>query len=379
MTLGDILTDQVHARPQAAALVDLRGGRERRLTFAELEREVTATAAWMQTQGLRHGQAVLVFVPMSADLYIALLAMFRLGVVALFLDPSSGRAHLEQCCARWRPDALLAVPKAHLLRVRSAALRRIPLKYVIDGWMPGARRWRGGDAGVLLPPATPVSAGSPALVTFTSGSTGAPKAAVRTHGFLVEQYCVLAPHLALQPGEVDLATLPIFTLANLAAGVTTVIPPIDLRRPGAVEGAAVIAAIARCGVTRVTASPAFFERVVEAAQMRGEKLPTLRQLHTGGAPVFPRLLQALREVAPIDEAIAHLASDPRLEPDAASKIAEMLRSMYDALAKAPAQRQVVACHLRAASMLRPGVPERLNSLLGEMHNKLAARVSAGEL
>lgn len=88
---------------------------------------------------------------------------------------------------------------------------------------------------------------------------------------------------------------------------------------------------------------------------------------------------ALREVAPIDEAIAHLASDPRLEPDAASKIAEMLRSMYDALAKAPAQRQVVACHLRAASMLRPGVPERLNSLLGEMHNKLAARVSAGEL
>lgn len=87
---------------------------------------------------------------------------------------------------------------------------------------------------------------------------------------------------------------------------------------------------------------------------------------------------ALREVAPIDEAIAHLASDPRLEPDAASKIAEMLRSMYDVLAK-PAQRQVVACHLRAASMLRPGVPERLNSLLGEMHSKLAARVSAGEL
>lgn len=88
---------------------------------------------------------------------------------------------------------------------------------------------------------------------------------------------------------------------------------------------------------------------------------------------------ALREVAPIDEAIAHLASDPRLEPDAAAKIADMLRSMYDALAKAPAQRPVVACHLRAASLLRPGAPQRLNSLLGEMHDKLAARVAAGEL
>jgi transcriptional regulator with XRE-family HTH domain len=86
-----------------------------------------------------------------------------------------------------------------------------------------------------------------------------------------------------------------------------------------------------------------------------------------------------RQVAPIDEAIAHLAADPRLAPDAASKIADVLRNMYDVLAKAPAQRQVVACHLRAASVLRPGVPHRLNSLLGEMHDKLAARVAGGEL
>lgn len=86
-----------------------------------------------------------------------------------------------------------------------------------------------------------------------------------------------------------------------------------------------------------------------------------------------------RQVAPIDEAIAHLAADPRLTPDAASKIVDVLRNMYDVLAKAPAQRQVVACHLRAASVLRPGVPHRLNSLLSEMHDKLAARVAGGEL
>lgn len=88
---------------------------------------------------------------------------------------------------------------------------------------------------------------------------------------------------------------------------------------------------------------------------------------------------AEREVAPIDEAIAHLASDPRLEPDAASQIADVLRKMYAVLAKEPTQRQVIACHLRAASMLRPGVPHRLNSILGEMHEKLIARVAAGEL
>lgn len=88
---------------------------------------------------------------------------------------------------------------------------------------------------------------------------------------------------------------------------------------------------------------------------------------------------AEREVAPIDEVIAHLSADPRLGPDAASKIVDVLRGMYDALAQAPAQRPVIACHLRAAGVLRPGVPQRLNSLLGQMHDELAALMAAGKL
>ncbi|WP_238579652.1 hypothetical protein [Agreia bicolorata] len=81
----------------------------------------------------------------------------------------------------------------------------------------------------------------------------------------------------------------------------------------------------------------------------------------------------------MDEVIAHLSADPRLEADAASKIASVLKNMYDVLAKAPTHRPVVACHLRAASALRPGVPHRLNLMLGAMHDKLAERVAAGEL
>ena len=126
-TIGEILREQARNRPDAVAIVDSRASRERRLTFAELERETAAAAEWLRARGLSKGKAVLVFVPMSADLYVSLLAMFRLGVVALFLDPSAGRLHLAQCCARWAPDALLAIPRAHLLCVRSAALRKIPL------------------------------------------------------------------------------------------------------------------------------------------------------------------------------------------------------------------------------------------------------------
>lgn len=91
------------------------------------------------------------------------------------------------------------------------------------------------------------------------------------------------------------------------------------------------------------------------------------------APITPR------EVNPIDEAISHLTSDPRLEPAAASKIAEMLRTMYDALAVNIAGPPVVACHLRAANVLRPGVPQRLNKILGSMHESLERQVAAGEI
>src|SRR5262249_16375838 len=188
----------------------------------------------------------LVFAPMSADLYVALLALFRLGAAALFLDPSAGKAHLEQCCARWPPDAMLAVPKAHLLRFVSPPLRKIPLKIAVSGWVPATRRWldvqtapRDRDAREAS-----IRPDDPALVTFTSGSTGVPKAAVRTHAFLLAQHQVLAKRIELEAGEVDLATLPIFVLANLASGVTTVIPDVDLRRPGEIDPATIFAQIA---------------------------------------------------------------------------------------------------------------------------------------
>jgi acyl-CoA synthetase (AMP-forming)/AMP-acid ligase II len=314
-TIVEILTAQARTRPDAAALVEAGPDRGRRMTFAELETAVGRAAEELAGLGLRRGEAVLVFVPMSVDLYVALLAMFRLGVVAIFLDPSAGRAHLERCCARWPPRALLAVPRAHLLRLVSPALRSIPLKLVSRGWVPAARRWPTGAAqGSVTPERRDApTTEDPALVTFTSGSTGTPKAAVRTQGFLVAQHRVLAPAIALQAGDVDLATLPVFTLANLASGVTTVIPSVDLRRPGAVDGAQVWADLERHEVTRVTASPAFFERLIAHGRSAGRTLPGLRQLYTGGAPVFPRLLEALQALAP-NAAVVAVYGSTEAEP-----------------------------------------------------------------
>lgn len=87
-----------------------------------------------------------------------------------------------------------------------------------------------------------------------------------------------------------------------------------------------------------------------------------------------------REVSPLDLAITHLSADPRLKGDDAAKIASMMRDMYEALARVetPA-RPLVACHLRAASVMRPGVPDRLAGILTDMNAELQRLVEAGEL
>ena len=145
-----------------------------------------------------------------------------------------GRERLDACVRRVRPAAFVGVPRAHLLRLTSPAIRSIPLKMAIGGGVPGARAVL-RDVAAPEAQLEPCALDTPAIITFTSGSTGEPKAAVRTHGFLAAQHRALVESLALVPGEVDLCTLPIFLLANLASGVTSVIPDADLRSPGTID------------------------------------------------------------------------------------------------------------------------------------------------
>lgn len=87
-----------------------------------------------------------------------------------------------------------------------------------------------------------------------------------------------------------------------------------------------------------------------------------------------------RRETPLEEAISHLKADPRLKPDAASSIASVIRQMYDALAEeAQPPKALIACHLRAAPTMRPGVPDRLGQLLVDMHAGLQRLAEAGDL
>ncbi|HEY7982998.1 MAG TPA: AMP-binding protein [Ktedonobacterales bacterium] len=303
MNIAAILSERAATHPDVPAIIDAPRGRAaqaRTTTYAGLERAAAQGATLLWGAGLRPGDRVLVFVPMSAELYAVLIALFRLGLVPMFVDPSSGLEHLERCCKLMPPRAFVGSPKAHLLRALSPALRRIPLRIVVGGVAPGALRWSHARQ---LAPWAPIHASGdddPALISFTSGSTGAPKVCVRSHRLLLAQQAVLARHFGgdVVVGTRALTALPIFVLAYLAGGATSVIPPGDLRHPARINPVAVVAALEAHQPTRAGASPAFWERIVAHCQATGQTLPALSHIYLGGAPVFPHLLRALHAVAP---------------------------------------------------------------------------------
>jgi olefin beta-lactone synthetase len=329
MNIAEILLRRASELGNSAAIVDVHRNRDRFYTFRELEAATAGVAGQLNAAGLKPGDGVLLLHPVAAELYLVLIALFRLGGVAIFLDPSVGREHVERCCAIFPPKAFFSSPRAQLLRWTTPALRRVPRAFC-SGWFPRAQRLNFNAGSKSLNQIFPLPPDAPALVTFTSGSTGQPKAALRSHGFLVAQHHALEASLELQPGTRDLTTLPIFVLANLASGVTSVLPDADLRSPDKIAPRPVLAQIARHKIQTTAASPAFLSRLLDECESSGAVLSSLSSIFIGGAPVFPGLLRKAKQSCPQAEVWAVYGST-EAEPMAEIALSDISKDDFDAM------------------------------------------------
>jgi acyl-CoA synthetase (AMP-forming)/AMP-acid ligase II len=322
-----ILRDVARTVPDTPALVT-RGadGQDRRVTFRILWERIDRVSTGLRRLGLGPGDRAIVMIPMSIELYVALLAILKLGAVAVFVDPWIGWRQIAAFAAFAEPRAYVGVGRSHLLRWLAPRLRKIPLT-VTTG-----RRWGSLPAGQTLAElettpgngvVAPVAPDDSALVTFTSGSSGEPKGADRTHGFLVAQHRALAAEFPAAPGDVDMPMFPVFALNNLATGVPSIVPAMDFRRVDRVDAATVLGQMRAHGVTTCTASPPFFDRLAGHLSRTGEAPPSLRRLLTGGAPVSDAQLRVWRGAFPGTEIqvvygsteaepVAHLSAEERL-------------------------------------------------------------------
>ncbi len=234
MNVLTVLREVAARVPDRPALIaPAADGGGRRCTFAELRDRIDQAAMGLRRLGLGPEERAIVIIPMSIELYVALLAVLQIGAVAVFVDPWIGVRQIAAFAAFAEPRAWIGVPRSHLLRLVSGALRSIPVT-VTTGFRLGPLPARSTLAELEAEPGDgvihPVLPGSPALITFTSGSSGEPKGANRTHGFLLAQHRALAAEFPAAEGGVDMTMFPVFSLNNLAIGVTTVVPDLDFRR-----------------------------------------------------------------------------------------------------------------------------------------------------
>jgi acyl-CoA synthetase (AMP-forming)/AMP-acid ligase II len=281
-----ILLQHAENQPNKIALIDAN---DEEISFKNLLAEVQKRAQFLKEKGIKKGDAILVFVPMSIELYSWILGIWYAGATAVFVDAWAKTQRLEQCCKIAKPRAFLGTPKAHLLRILSKEIRKIPLK-IISGFTAFK-----SEKTFLKP--VEVNEADTALITFTTGSTGIPKAAKRTHEFLLQQHLVLKKHIAQPENSIDLPALPVFVLHNLGSGITSVLPDADPRSPEKSEPEKLLQQIEKYKISTSVASPILFLRLADYILKSGKKT-FLKEIHTGGAPVFPKQAGVLLKAFP---------------------------------------------------------------------------------
>ncbi|MCC8338826.1 acyl-CoA synthetase [Streptomyces sp. R1] len=238
-----------HASPLFPALADtgaaadrpaLRFG-ERSLTYAELAAAAGATAGRIGGAG-----RVAVWASPAMETAVAVVAALLAGVAAVPLNPKSGDRELAHILADSAPSLVLAPPDAELPPAL-AALERVDVDARARGAVPEEH----------------ADEGDPALVVYTSGTTGPPKGAVIPRRALAATLDALADAWRWTGDDVLVQGLPLFHVHGLVLGVLG-----PLRRGGSVrhlgrfstEGAA---RELNDGATMLFGVPTMYHRIAE--------------------------------------------------------------------------------------------------------------------
>lgn len=295
------------------------------VTYQGLVNKINAVSGGLKNMGIGKGDRVIIFVPLSLELYVTMFAAQRLGAIAVFLDSWARKDHLGVCAQVVAPKAMISFEKTFELCAAIPELANIQIKVVVG---PHEKNYTSDLESLLKSPdfadIEPVESNDTALVTFTTGSSGVPKGADRTHRFLSAQHRALDKEIPYKEDDRDLPVFPIFSLNNLAGGVTTILPAIDLAAPSDKDAAIIINQLFSANITCCTISPSIFVNIADYCRKNKITLSNLRRVVTGGAPVSKDNVRDFKAIAPAAEILV-LYGSTEVEPIAHIEANEMLR------------------------------------------------------
>ena len=259
------------------------------INFSQLNRYSDQIAYALDQHGLKSGDKAVLMVTPSIDFFALTFALFKAGIVPILVDPGMGIKNLKQCFIEAQPDIFIAIPKAHLAR-RLFAWGKKSVKHNIT--VAGSSLWGGTSLKRLLKrykteqayPMVKLDARQMAAILFTSGSTGTPKGVVYSHAMFEAQISVLKNDYAIQNGERDLATFPLFSLFGPALGMASIVPDMDASKPITANPNNIFAAINKYRCTNLFANPALIDLLGKAGLKQSLKLNSLKRVISAGAP-----------------------------------------------------------------------------------------------
>ena len=275
--IRDPLAQRAATTPGWTALVHVESGE--RWTYGELDEAVTETAGRLASRGVQQGDHVAVLLETRPAFIRLVHAGFRLGAPIVLLNarltPTELASQVE------RANASLVICESDTDRQAREAAGEVPVVSVDDG-LPVTE-----PAGVEPMDWT---AADPALLLFTSGTTGRPKAVSLALSNLVASAAASAFRLGVLPTDRWHLCLPMYHMGGLAPVVRSTLYGTEVLIQETGEGFdadRTLTAMATHEPTGVSLVPTMLDRLLDA----GDPPESLRFVLLGGAPASDELIK----------------------------------------------------------------------------------------
>ncbi len=267
-------------------------------------------AASLRELGLRPGDRIALMLQNGPATVIAIHAAWHLGAIVTAINPMSKAEEVRGQLLDSGARAAICLESLH--PVLAAALSGTAVEQVLSvselAWLEDvpplladARRRRRCPAALDLealcacpaePDPAPVDPDSPALLAYTSGTTGTPKGAIVTHRALIHNGEAMRDWGGLGAGDVTVAMAPLFHITglvcHLAAARASATPLLLMHR---FEPGEFLRLIERWRGTYVIGPLTAFIALLEHPDFGRRDIASLTKVASGGAPVFPAIVE----------------------------------------------------------------------------------------
>ena len=303
-TIPHVLLRTAAARPEHPAVVDAR----RTLSYAEVGEQMMLLAAALVRAGMRKGERVGIWLPNCSEWIIACMGIQAAGGVVVPLNTRFKAQEASQ--------ALRKVGARFLIHAESfvgndyrAMLARMDLPEMVrtiavaledgnrDEFAPFLQEAR-SDPGARAEAASRLASLHPddiSDIMFTSGTTGAPKGVVTTHGQNVRTYAEWNRATTLGPDDRFLLIWPLCHCSGYKAGwLASAIAGATVYPEATLDIDRLIDRSIRENITFLPGPPNLFQTLLEARDAGDRSLSSLRVVGTGGTMIDPALIEAIR-------------------------------------------------------------------------------------